>query len=596
MSEGPASRFTLSHVSLTLLGLMWVLPFLYHLHTYPLPSFYQEAIAAALGLVALALLSRDKYWQAPQIPGIALVPMALAGLLVFQLALGMPAYPEQGLLALLYLLFFLFLLALGRVLREEIGLERLVAGLAWFLLAGAVLSAQISLLQYYNVQGIWDDFIADRMVGMYAGNLGQANHFANYTALGLASLLYLSATARLGAAITALLAAMLLYVLGLSGSRSAWLYLGGYAALAGVLYAQRRDAASRRLLLASALLLPLFGLAQLLATLAWLTPEVPQVTATWRLYELASGLGIRLKLWHEAWEMFLSAPLLGVGLGQFGWQHFQGAAEVREPAMQVLYHNAHNLLLQLMAEMGIVAALVVLAGVAAWLWRFTRAAELDLSRWWMLAVLAVLAIHSLLEFPLWYIYFIGIAAVLLGAGESGVLRLSLGRIGRLAFAGMLVLGAATIYNLAADYNRLRDTLRMSGAALDPDVGARELNRGLLEIHRGSLLAPYVELLYSRSAELDAGALDDKLVLSGQAMRFLPLPEVAYRHAIFLALAGQQEAALAQLQKAFAAYGGYLPGALRELERLSRRDPARFERLLEFARQHVKEPGSGIHPE
>ncbi|MBI5007043.1 MAG: hypothetical protein HZB95_07940 [Nitrosomonadales bacterium] len=54
------SRFTfsfnLAHISLAFVGLMWVLPFLYYHHAYPITTFYQESGAALLGLCAMPLL------------------------------------------------------------------------------------------------------------------------------------------------------------------------------------------------------------------------------------------------------------------------------------------------------------------------------------------------------------------------------------------------------------------------------------------------------------------------------------------------------------------------------------------------------------
>ncbi len=41
-----------AHLSLILIGLMWVFPFLIYYHAYPRTTFYQEWSAAMLGLAA----------------------------------------------------------------------------------------------------------------------------------------------------------------------------------------------------------------------------------------------------------------------------------------------------------------------------------------------------------------------------------------------------------------------------------------------------------------------------------------------------------------------------------------------------------------
>ena len=47
----------LTHISLALVGLMWVFPFLHYRHQYPLTAFYQEWWSALLGVLALAPLA-----------------------------------------------------------------------------------------------------------------------------------------------------------------------------------------------------------------------------------------------------------------------------------------------------------------------------------------------------------------------------------------------------------------------------------------------------------------------------------------------------------------------------------------------------------
>src|SRR3989339_1261646 len=74
----------LTHISLTLVGLMWVLPFLHYRHQYPLTTFYQEWWSALLGVAALTLLVGRAYWQRPEIPRIAQLPVGLAAIALLQ--------------------------------------------------------------------------------------------------------------------------------------------------------------------------------------------------------------------------------------------------------------------------------------------------------------------------------------------------------------------------------------------------------------------------------------------------------------------------------------------------------------------------------
>jgi len=66
------------------------------------------------------------------------------------------------------------------------------------------------------------------------------------------------------------------------------------------------------------------------------------------------------------------------------------------------------------------------------------------------------------------------------------------------------------------------------------------------------------------------------------MHFAPVDVVVYRHALLLALAGEREAALAQLDRSLATYPGEAEAVAAELAELARRHPAEFTPLLELA--------------
>src|SRR4051794_34164726 len=115
---------------------MWVLPFLYPYHAYPVTTFYQEWLTALLGVLALPLLLTTRFWQAPQVPGIVLLPIGMMMLLLLQFIAGQVGPFDQVLLLSLYFLFAALLMMLGHFLRAELGLPQLAAILAAFLLVG----------------------------------------------------------------------------------------------------------------------------------------------------------------------------------------------------------------------------------------------------------------------------------------------------------------------------------------------------------------------------------------------------------------------------------------------------------------------------
>ena len=579
------------HISLALIGLMWVLPFLQPHRQFPLPSFYTEWLAFALGLGALSLLLQQRFWDNLELPRMALVPLALLPLLLLQFALDKITYPEQMLLALVYLLWAVFLILLGNILRREIGLAALSTALAWCLVAGGLLSAIVALLQHYQIHTFFDPLISVKTSNAVYGNLAQRNHFADYICLALASLLFLSASGRLAWAVAAVLAVLLLFVLALSGSRSAWLFLSALLALSAWWY--RRNRKNAALLAASAMLIPGFALMQWVAQLPWFAAPVPAVTSFQRLFEFASG-SIRLELWREAWHIFLQSPLLGVGWGQFTWQHFEYGILFKSSGLNGLYNHAHNIVMQLLAETGLVGATLVVGGAVFWLNGLRRMA-FDIYLWWMLGLLAIIGIHSMLEYPLWYSHFLGIAALLLGLGETRFYRLELQRVGRICFALMLVLGWVSAISLVYSYRSLEETLFAKGLEDLDAAGLRQFNEKLLQIHRNSLLAPYIELAYTGAIVLNEDDLSDKLELNSRVMHFAPVSLVVYQQAILLALNGQAQAAKAQLERAAVAYPEELENFTGVMRRILAQHPAEFEPLLELAELKLKEYGIAVRP-
>ena len=178
----------LTHISLAMAGLMWVLPFLHYRHQYPLTTFYQEWWSALLGVLALGVLAARDYWQQPQVPRIAQLPTVLLGVVLLQWGLGKIVYLDQALLYILYLLFAALLMMLGARLRDCFGMAKLALVLAIFLLIGAELSALIGVLQHYRWHTPLNPVIVMKVSSSVFGNLAQPNHFANYIALGLISL------------------------------------------------------------------------------------------------------------------------------------------------------------------------------------------------------------------------------------------------------------------------------------------------------------------------------------------------------------------------------------------------------------------------
>src|SRR5262249_45472124 len=188
------------------------------------------------------------------------------------------------------------------------------------------------------------------------------------------------------------------------------------------------------------------------------------------------------------------SPLFGVGFRQFGWHHFELNSLAPEPRVLGFTDHAHNLPLQVMAEFGLVGLALLGAFAALWVVGLARQPR-TAAHWGLWAVAMVLAVHSMLEYPLWYTFFLGVAALVLGLGEQREIALRLaqqGRGGRLVFVALLVMGWLLIGQLLRDYLVLENFLAFRYRYIHASEAVnRQAKEVLLEIHRSSLLAQYV---------------------------------------------------------------------------------------------------------
>lgn len=577
----PSTRQAL-HAALFVVGLMWLLPFLVPFKALPIPSFRAEAVAVALGLIAL--LSLPPWAARLAIPRATLLPAGFVVLLLLQIVLGRLVFEQRAWLAALYLLWAGALMVLAALFRRELGLERIATVLAWYLFAGLIACSVIGFAQHLGSYAFLGRYITVAAKARVWGNLAQANHLADYMTLGLASLAYLYATRRLRLVYAVSAGAFGLYILSLTGARAPWVFLALFSLLAGGFYAAERSAVNRRLLLVSVLALAgLYLVPLLIAALQPSADSVP-VTASGRL---AQTLAIeqRPAIFHRAWLMFLSAPTLGVGFRQFGWHNFLLDAGVGERGFT---DNAHNLILHVMAEFGALGLAALLLGIVPWVLGVLRQPRSP-ALWWLLALAAVLAVHSMVEYPLWYAFFMGIAAIVLGLGEQRTLELSVagGRLrrARLALWSMLLLGGLVFVQIVRDYLLLENFLgfryRYVHATVEVGKQAAEM---LTELNRTSLLTPWVQLGLARTIHVSADGLTDKLTVNSQAMRAFPVDDVVYRQAMLLALAGEDEAARRQWDRAVVSFPALRESALQVLRRRVEDGVSGLAELLGYAQQ------------
>lgn len=269
---------------------------------------------------------------------------------------------------------------------------------AW-LIAGLI-SVVIGLCQYFGVEQYFLPWMSQSGVGEAFANLRQRNQFATLTNMGLLAVLWHAAPTSSGQPKPwrwwGLMAAAVLLSVGnaASSSRTGLVQLGFLGGMAW-LWGWRRQLAMRILIIA----VLTYGVAALaLPMLAGLDPASTGILA--RLHNGGPACASRLTLWSNVLHLIGQRPWLGWGWGELDYAHYMAFYD--GPRFCEILDNAHNLPLHLAVELGIPVALAVCGGFVWWVIRQRPWRETDPTRQMAWGVLAVILLHSMLEYPLWY--------------------------------------------------------------------------------------------------------------------------------------------------------------------------------------------------
>jgi hypothetical protein len=111
--------------------------------------------------------------------------------------------------------------------------------------------------------------------------------------------------------------------------------------------------------------------------------------------------------------MIKQYPWFGVGWFGFGGEQVKIAADFPST---IYAEHSHNLVLNLMAELGVPASLLILGGLLFWFYQtcVARAAAKNNQVAFVMLSLIAVGVHSMVEFPLWYAYVLLPISVLMG--------------------------------------------------------------------------------------------------------------------------------------------------------------------------------------
>lgn len=276
-----------------------------------------------------------------------------------------------------------------------------VAAAAGGWLAAAVCSSAIALLQYFDAEAPFYPWINMAAPGQAFGNVRQPNQLATLLVMGLLALRWWGQQG-LARGVQAGLAALLLAALAATASRVGLLELLALGGMA-LCWAWRGTRGPGRWALAAALgaaLAVYVAAAVGLPTLLAQGEGVAGRSMVERLQNAEGTCGSRLILWDNVLHLIAQKPWTGWGWGELAYAHY--ATLYPGARFCHILDNAHNLPLHLAVTLGVPLALAACALLLWALWNGKPWAEPLAERQLAWGVLAVIGIHSLVEYPLWY--------------------------------------------------------------------------------------------------------------------------------------------------------------------------------------------------
>jgi O-antigen ligase len=532
------------YLSLVLLACALILPYAVVNHTYPIPTFYAEFTALTLYVLTSAAVVLLVWTARPRVtfgsPTLALVPLLFGLLLIAQTFVLPVAQPSMNWLGAGYLLAAFMATHAGYGFTRMNLTETTLRWMAAALIVGGLFAVFCQVVQLFHLETKVTPLVVAYNITVERrpfGNMAQANHLATYIAFAMAGALFLVQTRRLNVIVWALLSTIFATGLALTVSRGPWLQMG-VIVVAGfwMAFAEiRRNPALRRSnreWLIPVALAVLFFIVNAVIRWANVRYQLDLGESAADRFKDAGQIAPRIALWKYGWTMFKTHPLLGVGWGEFPRYQFDF---VRKLGGVEIANNSHDIFLDLLGKTGLIGLAIVLLGLVAWFVRVLRVPH-TAARVFGIALIGVLAMHALVEYPQQYMFFLLPAMFVFGLLETRPLRLVSGRLSFGVYTLVVLGGLAALYPIFRDYNRAEVLYYGSRPAEqyrdDPSF----------------LFGAWGEYGMATLLPMNAMDLDHKLAMHKQALALLPGETVLRRYAVLQALSGDTNAAFDTVER------------------------------------------------
>lgn len=541
--KAASAAFFTPHSLTDALGLIFFLwAWLAFDHYRPWVNFHSEALAFA----GIGLLVTSRFLSHSAVVGIAprvsLFVVIVALLPWLQYLLGVSLFAGDALIASFYLTGLGLAIWLGYgYIAASPGEDKALTPVFYMIWIAALASAAIGLLQWLTLQQSLAMYAVQTDAGDRAmGNLGQPNQLATLLLMGMAALAWTFERKRIGG--VGMVTGVLFMSVGLVLTQSR---AGMLSAVVVALFLFWKNYAT------PARLAPRYIAGWLLAYVAavQILPFVHELLLMADPRSMNVGVdSARVTIWKQMLSGIAQAPWFGYGWNQTPTAHAAGSLAV--PG-SMTYTNAHNVVLDLLAWNGVPLGLLLTGACAYWFVSRIRGANQP-GAIYAMACLLPIAVHSMVEYPFAYSYFLLTAGLMAGVVEASHRAVQTFKINlRWAGLALTIWSAAGLY-MAYEYLLVEEDFRIVRFE-NLRIGQTPAEYKVPDIwmlsHMGAMLTA------ARQQALPGMVTSDLENLRKVSLRF-PYGSLSLRYAVALGLNGDPIGATRQMAVVRGMYGDY----------------------------------------
>lgn len=494
-------------------------------HYLPWTTAYNDfSIFLALFFLGLYLFLKSINLKVPQ-SFILLIALSTLPLLLWSLRGNV--FFGEALVSSIYIAGFAFAFYIAfnlAQLSEQVKLETYKL-LSYLIILACIVSVGIQLSQWLMIK-TGSVFIIDLVSGgrPYA-NFAQPNNFATFLCLGLMASLYSYEKKYINGICGLFLAIFLLFGLVLTQSRTPWIFSICFA----IWWLWKTYDLKVRFSKIS-LLFFISVYVAFLVVIPFLS-EYLGVTTTADIVSRATNGYLRLPMWHQMLIAIQHEPWVGYGWNQVSVA--QITVFLDYPTTEWIEHS-HNILLDLIIWNGIPLGIVIILGFSWWLYQLSKLAtsiEIIIA----LAMIGSVLVHTMLEYPLEYAFFLLPVGFLLGLIQADQLNIKLFKINKSAFSVFLLFYLMLYIWIFGEYRVIEKDVELARFEL-ANIG---------EIH-SEKAAPNVILLTQLREQIRFMRTEPKSKMTSDQLKWMKhvayryaMPISLYRYAQALALNGQE---------------------------------------------------------